>query len=165
MSTLSSTTTGVAEGGSTTPASTAPAPMWHRFPTIARPPSTAPISIMVPSPITAPILITAPIIITALSPICTCSRIIAPGSIRAWISFLSNRGIAEFLASFSTCWDRIFSRFSSSTGRISSQSPKTTEKPLPPENCCAAGNATGCDVCSQTRTGVFLGEVRIYSMI
>ena len=63
--------TGVALAGSITPANTAPAPMWQFFPTVARPPSTAPISIIVPAPITAPILIMAPIIITAPSPIST----------------------------------------------------------------------------------------------
>ena len=47
-------------------------------------------------------LITAPSIITALSPIVTCSRIIAPGSIRALTAFLSSSGTAEFRASFST---------------------------------------------------------------
>ena len=83
MSTSSSTMTGVALAGSTTPARTAPAPMWQCLPTVARPPSTAPMSIMVPSPTTAPMFRIAPIIMTALSPICTCSRMMAPGSMRA----------------------------------------------------------------------------------
>ena len=70
-STLSSMMTGVALAGSTTPASTAPAPIWQFLPTVARPPRTAPISIMVPSPMIAPMLMMAPIMMTALSPIST----------------------------------------------------------------------------------------------
>ncbi|CAG5614755.1 Uncharacterised protein [Streptococcus pneumoniae] len=100
--TLSPTRTGSALAGSITPAKTAPAPTWLFFPTIARPPRMAPMSIMVPAPISAPILITAPIMITALSPISTWSRIIAPGSIRALIARLSSKGTAELRASCST---------------------------------------------------------------
>ena len=82
--TLSPIRTGSAEAGSMTPARTAPAPMWLFLPTVARPPRIAPISIMVPAPISAPILMTAPIMITALSSMVTWSRMIAPGSIRAF---------------------------------------------------------------------------------
>ena len=126
-STPSSTTTGVAEAGSTTPASTAPAPMWQRAPTVARPPSTAPMSIMVPGPTTAPMLITAPIIMTAPSPISTFSRMMAPGSIRAFTPFKSSRGTPEFRRSFSMTRSAIFSRLASRMGPSSAQSPKTVK--------------------------------------
>src|SRR5690606_17923881 len=49
-STSSSITTGSALGGSSTPASTAPAPMWQSRPTTARAPTTAFMSIIVPGP-------------------------------------------------------------------------------------------------------------------
>ena len=99
--TLSSTITGLAEGGSKTPANTAPAPIWARLPTVARAPKMAPISIMVSSPTTAPILITAPIMTTAFFPITAWSRINAPGSIRASTLVKSNSGTAELRRSFS----------------------------------------------------------------
>ena len=92
----------VALAGSTTPASTAPAPTWQRAPTMARPPRTAPMSIMVPSPTTAPMLMTAPIMMTALSPISTRSRMIAPGSMRAFTLRMSSSGTPELRRSHST---------------------------------------------------------------
>ena len=61
---------------------TVPAPMWQFLPTVARPPSTAPISIMEPSPMTEPMLMMAPIMMTARSPISTRSRMIVPGSMQ-----------------------------------------------------------------------------------
>ena len=118
--------TGTALAGSTTPARTVPAPMWQFLPTMARPPSTAPMSIMDPAPMTAPMLMTAPIMMTALSPISTCSRRMAPGSMRALMFFLSSRGMAELRLSFSmTSW-AMLSLFASKTGWMSFQSPKTS---------------------------------------
>ena len=66
------------------------------LPTVARPPSTAFMSIIEPSPITAPMLIVAFIIITALSPISTWSRIIAPGSMRALIPLNQASGLQNY---------------------------------------------------------------------
>ena len=163
MSTLSSTITGVAEAGSTTPASTVPAPMWQFLPTVARPPSTAPMSIMVPSPTTAPMFRMAPIMMTAFFLICTCSRMIAPGSMRAGMSFISSRGMAELRQLFSISTWR--NRFPASTGPTSAQSPKTILCPGAAGNTRQLGNSTGASSQTYTFTGVFLGEVRIYSMI
>ena len=89
------------------------------------PPSTAPMSIMVPSPMTAPMLITAPIMITAPRPISTFSRMMAPGSIRAGMAFMSSRGTPEFLRSFSTTTSAMAAEFFSRMGPSSDQSPNT----------------------------------------
>lgn len=77
------------------------------LPTVARPPKTAPISIIVFSPITAPILIIAPIMITALLPI----DMISDNS--TWfdtsINFLiSSKGTALYLAAVSISISMIF---------------------------------------------------------
>ena len=109
MNTSSSMITGVALAGSMTPARTVPAPMWQCLPTVARPPKTAPMSIMVPSPTTAPMLRMAPIMMTAFFSMVTCSRMMAPGSMRAGTSFMSSRGMAELRQSFSTTRSSILS--------------------------------------------------------
>ena len=112
MSTLSSTTTGVAEGGFyhagqhragtdvATFSNDGPAAQYRTH-----------IDHGTPAPITAPILMIAPIIITALSPVCTWLADNGARLERAHgISLVSKRGIAEFLASFSTCWARTLLR-------------------------------------------------------
>ena len=136
--------TGVAEAGSTTPASTAPAPMWQSSPTVARPPRTAPMSIMVRFPTTAPMFRMAPIMMTAFSPMVTCSRMMAPGSIRAGISFRSSRGTPELRRSFSTTRSVILSRLASRMGASDPQSPKTTRLD-PSPNTLAEPKSTGAD--------------------
>ena len=141
MRTLSSTMTGVAEAGSMTPASTAPAPTWQCFPTVARPPRTAPMSIIVPSPTTAPMLMIAPIMMTAFGSMVTCSRMIAPGSMRAGISFMSSSGTALLRRSCSTTRSSILSAFASRMGLSSAQSPKTILSPAP--KTLAAPKSTG----------------------
>ena len=80
---------------------------------------------MVPSPMTAPMLITAPIMITALSPMDTCSRMMAPGSMRALMFFMSSRGMALLRQSFSMTMSRIFPALSARMGPSSRQSPNT----------------------------------------
>ena len=143
MSTSSSTTTGSALAGSITPASTAPAPMWQRAPTIARPPSTAPMSIMVPAPTLAPMLRMAPIMMTAPSPISTCSRMMAPGSIRARRSFVSSRGTAELRQLLSITISAMASCCARTAGPMSRQSPNTIFVPSPAGKTLAFGKLVG----------------------
>ena len=119
---------------------------------------------MVPAPTTAPMFKMAPIIITALSPISTCSRRMAPGSIRALTVRLSSSGMAEFRLSFSTTSSWMSPLCSSSTGPMSFQSPKTRVV-SPQGNTVAWGNSTGSRAFRNTRTGVFFSAVRIRSMI
>ena len=83
-------------------------------------------SIMVPSPTTAPMLRMAPIMTTALSPMDTCSRMMAPGSIRAFTPFRSSRGMALLRRSFSTTMSAMAPAFSARMGPSSRQSPNTT---------------------------------------
>ena len=83
-------------------------------------------SIMVPLPMTAPMLITAPIMMTALSPISTCSRMMAPGSMRALIFLRSNMGMALLRRSLSMTISSMLSTWSARMGPSSRQSPKTT---------------------------------------
>ena len=80
-----------------------------------------------PGPTTAPMLMTAPIMMTAPWPISTFSRMMAPGSIRAWTHLRSSRGTPEFRRSFSTTRSAIFSRLASRMGPSSAQSPKTVK--------------------------------------
>ena len=83
-------------------------------------------SIMVPGPMTAPMLMTAPIMMTALSPISTCSRMMAPGSMRALRFFRSSMGMALLRRSFSMTRSSMWSTLSARMGPSSRQSPKTT---------------------------------------
>ena len=121
-------------------------------------------SIMVPAPMTAPMFTTAPIMTTALSPISTCSRMMAPGSIRAFRFFLSSRGMAELRLSFSTTTWLMLPALASRTGPISFQSPNTILL-SPQGNTTALGNSTGAVSLRNTRTGVFFSAVRMRSMI
>ena len=71
-------------------------------------------------------LMTAPIMMTALSPISTCSRIMAPGSILALIPFMSSRGMALLRRSFSTTMSAMRAALAARRGPSSRQSPNTT---------------------------------------
>ena len=105
----------------------------QRAPTVARPPSTAPMSIMVPGPTTAPMLMTAPIMMTAPWPISTFSRegvhigknaVVAAGAV-VIEDVPENAVVApEFRRSFSMTRSAIFSRLDSRMGPSSAQSPK-----------------------------------------
>ena len=99
-------------------------------------------SIMVRRPTTAPIFSTAPMRMTAFSPMVTFSRMMAPGSIRAGMSFRSSRGTPELRRSFSTTQSATRSRFPSRMGRSSSQSPKTMRL-FPSPNTLAGPKSTG----------------------
>ena len=99
-------------------------------------------SIIVPSPTTAPIFRMAPIMITAFLPISTCSRMMAPGSMRAGISFRSSRGTPELRRSFSTSQSAILSALASRMGFSVSQSPNTMRL-FPSPNTRAEPKSTG----------------------
>ena len=93
-----------------------PCAMWQSAPPVARPPSTAPMSIMVPRPTTAPMFKMAPIMMMAPSPISTFSRMMAPGSMRALISLIVQQGTPESRRSLSTTSLVIFPALASTTG-------------------------------------------------
>ena len=81
-----------------------------------------------PSPMTAPMLMTAPIMMTADFSMVTPLRMRAPGSILAFTSVRSRRGIAEFRMLFSISYSWIRELFSAITFFISSASPMSTQK-------------------------------------
>ena len=117
-------------------------------------------SIMVPLPTTAPMFKMAPIMITAPSPISTFSRMMAPGSIRAFSPFRSSSGTPELHRSFSTTQSVILSRLASRMGPSSFQSPNTVKLPALPKTL-AEPKSTGAEVLTYTFTGVFFSEVAI----
>ena len=88
-------------------------------------------SIMVPSPTTAPMLMMAPIMMTALSPMETFSRMMAPGSMRAFTPRTSSIGTPELRRSHSTTTSSMSSALSLRAGPTCDQSPKTTLLPVP----------------------------------
>ena len=84
------------------------------------------------------------VMMTAPSPISTCSRRIAPGSMRALMFRRSSRGTAELRRSFSATRSVICSAFRSRIGASSDQSPNTIRlSPLP--NTWAEPKSTGAD--------------------
>ena len=115
---------------------------------------------------TAPMFTIAPIMMTALSPMDTRSRMIAPGSMRAFTSLRSKSGTAELRQSFSMSKCSIASALASSRAETSDQSPKTTRpsgEPYTrndPHSIVAPGFSR-----MYTFTGVFLGAEAMKSMI
>ncbi len=79
---------------------------------------------------------------TALSPISTFSRMMAPGSMRAWMPFLSSMGTPVLRPSFSTTWSTMASPAASSAGASFSQSPKTTLQDSLPKTWSAVERST-----------------------